>query len=338
MALSVQFHHYQLLLKHPFAIARYTVNAQDTVIVSISDGIHTGYGEVTVNLYYESTIEKIIKSIQRVTPIIEGSKVKHPALIWQDIEPFLLNDYFTLCALDCAYWDLYAKINHKTLRSFWAGHTNNTPLTSYTIGIDTIANMQAKIVEKPWPIYKIKLGTSNDLEIIKALRKVTGSVFRIDANASWTIDETLKNIEALQRLHVEFIEQPLHVDDWDGMKFLKDRSVLPIIADESCQRFEDIDTCAEVFHGINIKLMKCGGFTPAFEMIKRARNYYLKVMVGCMTESSVGISNVVQFSSLVDYLDADGAMLLKNDIAQGVYFKDGKVVFSEANGSGATLL
>jgi L-Ala-D/L-Glu epimerase len=338
MALTVHLKHYQLPLRHPFAIARYTVHVQETVIVSISNGEFTGYGEATTNAYYESTIEKIKASVERVKPIIEGSKVKHPALIWQDIEPFLLMDYFTLCAIDCAYWDLYAKINKKTIRSFWDSTSNKSPLTNYTIGIDTIANMQAKILEKPWPIYKIKLGTEHDLEIIKALRKVTTSVFRIDANASWTVDETLRNVDELRHLNVEYIEQPLEVDNWDGMKLLRENSKLPIIADESCQRFEDIDICAEVFHGINIKLMKCGGMTPAFEMIKRARNYYLKVMIGCMTESSIGISNLVQFSGLVDYMDADGAMLLKEDIAEGVHFKDGEIIFPEGYGSGVKLI
>ncbi len=121
------------------------------------------------------------------------------------------------------------------------------------------------------------------------------------------------------------------------MKLLKERSELPIIADESCQRLDDVDRCAEFFHGINIKLMKCGGITPALKMIEKARKHNLLVMAGCMTESSIGISNLTQLAGLLDYIDADGAMLLKNDIAEGVYFKDGKIVFSAANGSGAKL-
>lgn len=338
MKLTVNSKHFKLALKHPFTISRYTVSTQSTVIVSISNGEFTGYGEATVNPYYHSSVEKIQGSIQKVKPVIERSTLDHPTLFWKSIEPLLADDYFTLCAVDCAYWDLYAKIEHRTLRSFWSEDAHPLPLTNYTIGIDTIEKMQAKILEKPWPIYKIKLGTGNDVEIIKELRAVTDSVFRIDANASWSVDGTLKNMEVFQRLGVEFIEQPLKATDWEGMKCLKEKCVIPIIADESCQRVQDIDACAAVFHGINIKLMKCGGITPALDMITKCRAHHLLVMAGCMTESSIGISNLSQLGTLLDYIDADGAMLLEKDIAQGVRFQDGNMLFSEAFGAGSSLL
>ncbi|PKQ45327.1 dipeptide epimerase [Confluentibacter flavum] len=338
MALTVTSKHYKLPLRHPFTISRYTVKTQSTVIISMSHGDFIGYGEATVNPYYNSTVDKIEDSIKKVASFIKNFNVKHPNDFWQDLEPFLVDDYFTLCAIDCAYWDLYAKIHNRTFRSFFDNQTEKLPLTNYTIGIDSIENMKVKILEKPWPIYKIKLGTEHDVEIIKSLRKITNSVFRIDANASWTAEETLRNIEALKHLNVEFIEQPLKADDWQGMKLLKERSELPIIADESCQRMDDVAACAEVFHGINIKLMKCGGITPALEMIKKARDYDLLVMAGCMTESSIGISNLTQLAGLLDYIDADGAMLLKKDIAEGICFENGKIVFSQGNGSGAKML
>jgi L-alanine-DL-glutamate epimerase-like enolase superfamily enzyme len=173
---------------------------------------------------------------------------------------------------------------------------------------------------------------------VKALRHNTNSVFRIDANCAWTLKETLEKAEVLKILNVEFIEQPLKADDWVGMRILKEKSALPIIADESCQRLEDVETCAEAFNGINIKLMKCGGITPALKMIKKARAYNLKVMAGCMTESSIGISNLVQLAPLLDFIDADGAMLLKEDLAKGVHFIDGNIVFSKSLGSGAKFL
>ena len=338
MKLSISVRHYKLPLKHPFTISRYTVYVQDTVIVSISDGNYEGFGEATVNPYYGSTVVKIQNSVKKVVSIIEGSAMIHPEQFWHSIQPMLADDYFTLCAIDCAYWDLYAKTNNKTLRSFWDTGNIHLPKTNYTIGIDTIDKMQTKILEKPWPIYKIKLGTSYDLEIIKSLRKVTNSVFRIDANASWTVDETLNNAKEFKSLGVEFIEQPLKSDDREGMKLVKEQSVLPIIADESCLQIDDVEKCTNLFHGINIKLMKCGGITPALQMIKKARTNNLLVMAGCMTESSIGISNLTQLASLLDYLDADGAMLLEKDIAQGVQFEDGKIVFSEGFGAGAKLL
>lgn len=335
--LTLKIKPYQLQLKHPFTTSRYTVNIQETVIVSIGDGEFVGYGETTTNPYYKSTVEKIQKSVETVKAIVENSFGLNPLKLWQQIEPYLKHDYFTLCAIDTAYWDLYAKQKKKTLRSFWSASNNKVPQTNYTIGIDDLSKMKAKILETPWPIYKIKLGTSEDVKIIKALRSITDAVFRIDANCAWTVNETLENALKLKALGVEFIEQPLKADDWEGMKRLKAACILPLIADESCQRFGDVEKCAETFHGINIKLMKCGGITPALEMIKTARAQNLLVMAGCMTESSVGISNLVQIASLLDFIDADGAMLLKEDTAKGVNLEYGTIVYSNNNGSGAQL-
>lgn len=329
---------FHLPLKHPFTISRYTVETQSTVIVSISDGQFTGYGEATINPYYGSTIEKLQNSISSSKQIIEKSYGLNPSLLWTKLEPILREDYFALCAIDCAFWDLYAKQNNKTLRSFWDIDVSNTPLTNYTIGIDSVENMTKKIKEQPWPVYKIKLGTPNDVAIIKVLRQVTQSVFRIDANCAWSVEETLEKAIALKPLGVEFIEQPLKNDNWKGMKVLKEHCVLPLIADESCQRLSDVDHCIGHFHGINIKLMKCGGLTPALKMIDQARSKNLLVMAGCMTESTIGISNLTQIAPLLDYIDADGAMLLEQDVANGVYFENGKIVFSKASGSGANLL
>lgn len=338
MNLMISSQTYQLPLKHPFSISRYTVHVQETVIVSISNGEFTGYGEATVNPFYNSTADKVNAALASVRALIENSFGLHPKALWNLIEPKLKHDYFALCAVDCAYWDFYSKLNKKTLRSFWSKKESKVPKTNYTIGIDSIDKMKVKIIDKPWPIYKIKLGTSNDLEIIDALRRVTNAVFRIDANCAWNVKETLKNAVELKSLGVEFIEQPLEVKDWDAMKILKDKSELPIFADESCQKLTDVEKCAEGFHGINIKLMKCGGITPALKMIELAKKYNLKVMAGCMTESTIGISNLVQLAQLLDFLDADGAMLLEKDIAKGVTFQDGNIIFSESYGSGAKLL
>ena len=328
---------YHLPLKHPFTISRYTVKTQSTVIVSLSDGKHTGYGEATINPYYDSTIEKLQHSILLSKPIVEKSNGSRPAELWRKLEPLLKNDYFALCAIDCAFWDLFAKQNNRTLRSYWSNESSQLPLTNYTIGIDSIENMTKKIIEQPWPVYKIKLGKPDDVTVVKALREATKSVFRIDANCAWSVEETLEKSLKLKQLGVEFIEQPLKKDNWEGMKILKEKCVLPIIADESCQRMNDVNLCAESFHGINIKLMKCGGITPALEMITKAREKNLLIMAGCMTESTIGISNLTQVASLLDFIDADGALLLENDIAKGVRFESGKIIFSNANGSGAEL-
>jgi L-alanine-DL-glutamate epimerase-like enolase superfamily enzyme len=304
----------------------------------VSDGIHTGYGEAIPYPYYNITVEKIKQSILKSKSIIENAFRLHPNDLWQLLESNLKDDYFTLCALDCAYWDYYAKSQNKTTRSYFFDDMKKPPLSDYTIGIDTIEVMKQKILDTPWPIYKIKLGTEHDVEIVAELRKITKAIFRIDANCAWTADETLQNAIQLKDLGVEFIEQPLKVDDWEGMKRLKKQSVLPLIADESCQRFEDVQKCAEDFHGVNIKLMKCGGLTPGLKMIEKARALNLKVMAGCMAESTVGISNLAQIAPLIDYIDADGAMLITNDTAKGVKLIDGNIIYPKENGSGVSSL
>jgi L-alanine-DL-glutamate epimerase-like enolase superfamily enzyme len=338
MKLKLEASPFQLILKHPFTISRSTRTSQNTVIVSISNGVCTGYGEAIPYPYYNITEEKIQQSILKTQSIIENAFGMLPDDLWHLLEPKLGDDYFTLCALNCAYWDFYAKSQNRTVRSYFIDDAKNSPLSDYTIGIDRIEIMKQKILETPWPIYKIKLGTEHDVEIVSELRKITDAIFRIDANCSWTVQETLDNAMQLKALGVEFIEQPLKADDWEGVKQLKKTCVLPLIADESCQRFEDVQKCAEGFHGINIKLMKCGGLTPALKLIKKARELNLKVMAGCMAESTVGVSNLAQIAPLLDYLDADGAMLLKNDTAKGIKLEQGKIIFAKENGSGIRLL
>jgi L-alanine-DL-glutamate epimerase-like enolase superfamily enzyme len=159
----------------------------------------------------------------------------------------------------------------------------------------------------------------------------------VDANCGWTADETIHNALILKDLGVEFIEQPLKPDDWEGMKKVYSQSVLPIIADEACLREEDVSRCANYFHGVNIKLVKCGGLTPGLRMIQEAKSLGLKVMMGCMTETSIGISAIANAAPLLDYVDMDGALLLANDPAYGVTFDDGKVFFPKENGLGCWL-
>jgi len=336
MALKLSFQFYDLPLAHPFTISRYTVNVQKTVVVCISDGAISGYGEATVNPYYHSTVERLTESISKAKRMVENSEIIPPSHLWQVIAPHLNEDYFALCAIDEAYWDFYSRKQKRTLRSFWAA-ANANPLTSYTIAIDSIEMMQQKIIEKPWPVYKIKLGTQNDLQIVESLRKTTDSVFRIDANCAWTADETIEYSKIFAAMNVEFIEQPLKANDFKGMKKVRELSVLPIIADESCQHEVDVNSCNGLFHGINIKLTKCGGITPALRMIENGRSKGLKIMAGCMTESTVGISALAQIAPLLNYLDADGALLLKQDIAKGVSFDFGQIRYSENFGTGVEL-
>lgn len=337
-------HEFDLPLRHTFTIAHGSTDVQRTWIVELREtdpatGRSTsGFGEATETRYYGITIELMREALKAVRAEIEAATIDDPAVFWDAISPQLAENRFALCALDEAAHDLWGKRLGQPVYKLWGLSLDRVPLSDYTIGIDTIDRMVAKLKEfEGWPIYKIKLGTPDDLRIIAELRKHTDATFRVDANTSWSVEQTITNSRVLKRLGVEFIEQPLARDDWEGMRRVYAESALPVIADESCHVEQDVERCAGHFHGINIKLMKAGGLTPARRMIARARELGLKVMVGCMTESSVGISAIAQLLPLLDYVDMDGAVLLARDVAEGVRVERGWAVFPEENGTGARL-
>jgi L-alanine-DL-glutamate epimerase-like enolase superfamily enzyme len=329
---------YDLKLQHTFTISRESYDIQPTLIVELKDGEFTGFGEATSNPYYNVTVPKMMENIKELEWIITENADLTPEAFWDKMYKHLKHDMFALCALDLAYNDLYARKKGKKLYELWNYDINHNPLTDYTIGIDTIEKMVEKMQELPWPIYKIKLGTKEDIKIIKELRKHTDAIFRVDANCGWTAEETINNAIELKKLGVEFIEQPLEANNWEGHREVFLNSVLPIIADESCQVEADVLRCHNHFHGVNVKLVKCGGLTSAKRMLLQAKKQQMKTMVGCMTESSVGISAIAHLLPLLDYVDMDGALLLAKDIATGVTIKDGIVKYSDLNGIGVSLI
>ena len=329
---------FNLKLKHTFSISRRSYSEQQSLIVELKDGDFSGYGEATSNPYYHITIQKMMDDLIVLKPIIENAENLSPEEFWQHMYPHLKQNMFALCALDEAYNDLYSRRKGKKLYELWDYDISNNPLSNYTIGIDSVEKMVSKMKELPWPIYKIKLGTKDDIKIVTELRKHTNAIFRIDANCGWSVDETIKNAKTLKNLGVEFLEQPLKADDWDAHKVVFNQSVLPIIADESCQVETDVEKCHNHFHGINVKLVKCGGLTSAKRMLLKAKTLQMKTMVGCMIESSVGISAIAHLLPLLDYVDMDGALLLSENIATGVTIKNGVVKYSNLNGTGVTLI
>lgn len=328
---------YDLKLKHTFTISRESIDFQPSLIVELRSDGFSGYGEATSNPYYKTTVPVMMADLNKIRSIIESTTDETPEAFWAKTYPYLKEDMFALCALDMAYNDLYARKKGKKLYDLWDYTIDKNPLTDYTIGIASIDKMVSKMKELPWPIYKIKLGTHEDIEIVTELRKHTDAVFRIDANCGWGIEETINNAVALKKLGVEFLEQPMKADNWEAHKEVYKHSVLPIIADESCIIEEDVAKCHDHFHGVNVKLVKCGGLTPGRRMIQEAKTLGLKTMVGCMTESSVGISAIAHLLPQLDYVDMDGALLLAEDIATGVTIKNGVISYSELNGTGVTL-
>lgn len=336
--MDLKIHTFDLPLKHEFTISRESRTVQETVIVELADGGHSGFGEATTNPYYNVTVSTMSSALERVRPLLGGELLEDPSDLWDQLAPHLEENPFALCALDQAAWDLWGKKKNKPVYQLWGLDPADAPLSNFTIGIDQVDVMVAKLLEVPdWPIYKIKLGTPADLEIIRELRRHTKAPFRVDANCGWNVEETLSNAPKLEELGVEFIEQPLPAEDWQGNQRLFEESPLPIIADESCIAEKDVSGCHGKFHGINIKLVKCGGLTPALRMINQARSLGMKTMVGCMTESTVGISAIAQLAPLLDYVDMDGAALLARDIATGVVVDRGKCIFPAVAGSGVTL-
>lgn len=329
---------FELQLKHTFTISRESYSVQPSLIVELQSDGYSGFGEATSNPYYNITVDSMKQNLENIIPFIESVTNETPEEFWRKAHQLLGSDMFALCALDIAYNDLYARKQEKKLYEFWGYSINHNPKTDYTIGIDSIEKMVAKMKELPWPIYKIKLGTKEDIAIVTELRQHTDAIFRIDANCGWTVSETLNNAVELKKLGVEFLEQPLKADNWEGHKKLFENSVLPIIADESCIIEEDVAKCHNHFHGVNVKLVKCGGLTPARRMIAKAKKLGMKTMVGCMTESTVGISAIAHLLPELDFVDMDGGLLLAKDIATGITISNGIIKYSELNGTGVALI
>lgn len=335
--MKVDYKKSNLKFKHPFTISKGTKTHQAALLVQLDFFGIKGYGEAPAIPYYNISVDQMIADIEGKKKMIEKFSFTEPERYWHYLHHLIPQDPFLICALDIAAWDMYGKMKRKQLYQLWDLEISHNPLTDITIGIDSIDKMVAKMKETPWPVYKIKLGTANDIEIIQALRKNTDSILRVDANAAWNAEEALEKIKILADVGVEFIEQPLAKDDWKGMKFLYENSPLPLIADESCVSEQDVEKCKGYFNGINIKLTKCSGITPALRMIENARALDMKVMMGCMNESSIGTSAIAQFLPMLDYVDMDGPLLLEDDVAKGVTFDTGKIIYGDGYGLGVSV-
>ena len=323
---QVNFWQKALAFEYPFTISKGTKTHQPTFIVELSFRGIKGYGEAPAITYYNVSTEKMADDLKAKIKFVESYNLIDPKRFWHFLHHLFPDNPFLVCALDMAGWDIFGKLNRKPLFALWGLDPLKAPQTNYTIGIDETHAMLKKIKEHPAPIYKIKVGSDSDLDKLKLIREHSSSIIRIDANAGWTLDQALGYLPELEKLKIELIEQPLAKEDWEGHLALKNATAIPIIADESCIGEKDVEKCSEFFDGINIKLTKCSGITPALEMIKKARKLNMKIMLGCMNETSIGTAALAHMAPLVDYLDADGPLLLKEDLADRLHYPNFQLI------------
>ncbi len=337
--MNLKLHRVHLPLEHPFTISRGTMTTQASVYVELEhDGI-SGLGEATENSFYGHTFDSIEASLERIRPHLSRYLTESPLDLWDEMCQLMGGDMFALSALDMAAHDLRGKRSGIPTWKDWGLEWDTVVPSSFTIGIDKIDKMVEKLNQRPgWPVYKIKLGTGDDLDLIRELRRHTDAKFRVDANCAWSVTEAIEKSHSLEELNVEFIEQPLPIDaSSNDKRQLYLNSALPIIADEDCQVISDVAACHGHYHGINVKICKCGGLTPALKMLNQARELEMKTMVGCMIESAVGISAAAQLLPLLDFADLDGAILLRDQPAHGVDIDQGRVARPDGPGCGSGL-
>lgn len=324
----------KLILEHPFETAHGRASSRTSVVLRIEDARFEGLGEAPACDYLSqeacTTREALEEMASCLTP--EPMQLEENLSILRERFP---DRPSALCAVDIALHDLVGKRLGVPLYKLFGLSVGEARKTSFTLGIDTPEKVLEKLAEaRDYSILKVKLGFENDMDIIAAVRENTTATLRIDANAGWTFDEAVEKMKALREMDVEFVEQPLAREDIDGHAKLKSQGILPIILDETIRTSGDIPRAAAACDGINIKLAKCGGLREAYRMIATARAHGLKVMLGCMIESSIGITAAAHLSPLADYLDLDGNLLVANDPYRGVISAFGEMLLPEGPGLG----
>jgi len=333
--MKLSYRTYDLQLRHTFTVSGFSRNTTPVVLTEIEYEGFTGFGEASMPPYLGESQESVISFLKKVD-------------IGQFKDPFLMDDILEYvdsvdegnraakACIDIALHDLMGKMVDQPLYKLWGFNPQDTPLTSFTIGIDTPEVVKLKTEEAArFKVLKVKLGGGNDREMIETVRSVTDVPIYVDVNQGWKDKQkALDMVHWLKEQGIEFVEQPLPKTQVDDMAWLTERSPLPIIADEAFQRLADVAAFKGIYSGINIKLMKSTGLREAHKMITVARALDMRVMIGCMTETSCAVSAAAQLSPLVDWADLDGNLLISNDIYEGVKVIDGKVTLNELPGIG----
>ena len=333
--MHLRYHPYTLELQHPFTVATHSRATTPVVLVELEqDGI-TGYGEASMPPYLGESHESAAAFLSKID-LHKYPDCTHIDEVLSDVDRLAPGNHAAKASIDIALHDWLGKQWGKSWHRIWKLDASKAPLTSFTIGIDSATVIRQKVEEAGrYKILKVKLGKDNDREIIDTIREVTDKPIRVDVNQGWRDKgHALSMIQWLATRNVELVEQPMPKEMFVEHAWLRERSPLPILADESVQRIGDVRKAVGAYDGINIKLMKCTGMAEAYTMIHFAKENGLKVMLGCMTETSCAISAAAQLSPLADYVDLDGALLIKNDPFVGATIEDGRVIIPEGPGIG----
>lgn len=320
---------------HLFSTFRTRHGASDTKRALVVD-IDGGLGEAAPVHYYGENTETVKNFVGKASEIL-GDDPFQIESIGEKLDRVAALNYSAKAAIDVALHDLVGKKLDIPIHKYFGITPRRDLATSFTISISDPDTMKGQTENSPgYHVYKVKVGVPGDIEMVAAVRDATKARIRVDANEGWTVKEAIARVRELEKLDVEFIEQPLHRDDLDGFKLLRSKIDLPIIADEGIFRAADIPRYAGLVDGINIKLSKSGGLREAFKMIAVARAHRMKVMIGCMVETSVGITAAAQIASLVDYADLDGNLLISDDPYSGVVIDNGYIRLPDGPGLGVT--
>lgn len=333
--MKIRFFRYTLELVDTFTLAFSSRTTTPDIIVEIEHDGLIGYGEASMPPYLGETYESAERFLSQINEQIITDPFDMEGTL-DCVERIAPGNFAAKASVDIAIHDLAGKKANLPWYKIWKLDPSDIPPTSFTVGIDTKESVRKKtLAADRFRILKVKLGRGNDREMIETIREVTDKPIRVDVNQGWRDrSQALSMIEWLAKRGVELIEQPLPKEMIDDAAWLRERSPIPIIGDEAVKRSDDLKMAMGVYDGINVKLMKCGGMHEAYKLIMNAKKLGLKIMIGCMTETSCAISAASQLSPLADWIDLDGAVLIKNDPFRGAGIIDGKVIPSERPGIG----
>lgn len=335
--MKLSFEKFELRKKYPFTISGHTMLSQTVIYVTIEHGGFTGTGEASPGYYFNETVADVVDFYTSLVPDFERfPNMDNRQAIMDFVDQKRPGLTAAKGGIDIALNDLYGKMSGQPCYRLFGANPAIMPITSFTIGMDEPDMIRKKVREATgFRLLKIKLGGERDREIIEAIRSESDLPLTVDANQGWTSrEEALDMIHWLKEQGTVFIEQPMPAEQWDNNAWITEHSPLPVVADEAVQRLADVEKAKGVYHGINIKMSKCTGMLEGFRILQKARSLGLKVMIGCMGESSVAILGAAAIAPLCDWVDLDSSWLMANNPYEDPMLQEGKIILSEEPGLG----